>query len=229
MGVLKNLTGMRFGRLLVVSRAPDGVTSYGKRTYNWVCKCDCGGEKTVSSAQILKKARGTRSCGCLAWDVRAATFTTHGMTGDPRYIIRQSMLDRCYNENHKDYHNYGARGITVCSRWRYGDGTLTGLECIWLDMGPKPSPKHSLDRIDVNGPYSPDNCRWATPKEQAINRRNAVNLTKDGVTKSLLQWAEELGIGRDTLYSRVNRGMSDHDALTVPLRKRRTKAEMSND
>lgn len=131
----------------------------------------------------------------------------------PLYACYNNMKTRCYNPRNASYKNYGGRGIKVCDRW---------LDSFWLflvDMGEKPSPKHSLDRIDNHGDYSKENCRWATPEEQMNNVRYNVLLTHDGRTMTATEWAREIGIGVSTIYARINDfGMSHSEALTRPIR-----------
>ena len=128
------------------------------------------------------------------------------------------MKQRCSNPNDRDYARYGAKGITVCERWSTGDGERTGFECFLADMGMPPSRAHSIDRIDVYGPYSPDNCRWATAREQANNKSNTRHLTIDGVTKPLAEWCREYGLSRATVYFRLKHmGMTHKEAITTPL------------
>lgn len=130
----------------------------------------------------------------------------------------QHMIQRCHNPNDRDYPRYGARGIAVCDRWRSADETHTGFEYFLADMGPPPSPSHSIDRLDVNGDYSPTNCRWATPTEQANNRRSTKMITVDGETKPLSVWCKEYGIGSKTvLYRLKHMGMTHTQAIKTPL------------
>lgn len=121
------------------------------------------------------------------------------------------MKQRCYNKNEKNYGGYGGRGIKVCDRWR--DHFAMFIQ----DMGPRPSPQHSLDRIDVNGDYCPENCRWATQAEQQQNRRVNILLKFNGKVQCLAVWARELGIGEWALASRIRRGWSIERALTTPV------------
>jgi hypothetical protein len=126
------------------------------------------------------------------------------------------MTGRCKHPTFKNWKNYGGRGITVCERWAGPEG----FACFIEDMGRRPSPKHSLDRIDNNGNYTPLNCRWATAKQQGNNRRTNRLLTLDGKTKSITEWADERGVGRYLIWHRLQRGWSVRNAITTPPRLR---------
>jgi hypothetical protein len=197
----KDLTGQKFGRLVVVGRAPDG-TDYNQR---WHCVCECGANRIVFRHSLTTGV--TQSCGCL----HRERMTRHGMFGKPEYSAWVQMLQRCTNPKKKCFQDYGGRGITVCERWR-------AFENFYADMGPRPSPTHSLDRSDNDGNYEPENCRWATNLEQTNNRRVSRHLTLDGRTQTVGEWAREFNISRGVVYRRLDRGWDARRALTTEVR-----------
>ncbi|SSW64316.1 hypothetical protein AVE30378_01018 [Achromobacter veterisilvae] len=218
-----DLVGQKFGLLTVISRSATNTMRGGSM---WDCICECGGRKTAWSANLKKG--GTRSCGCLRKtqliERNRATKTRHGLTGTSEWQVWQGMLERCKHGS-KDAHNYSARGIFVCPRWR------ASFDTFLADMGPRPSPRHSIDRIDNNGPYELGNCRWSTAIEQGNNRRTNVLVAWQGRTQSLAQWADELGIKRPTLYWRYGQGweghrlFSGHRAERLEIQRHRIQAE----
>lgn len=198
MGQLIDLTGMKFGRLTVISRADrKGYSAY------WLCRCECRNTTIVRSCKL--RSGWTQSCGCL----QRESVTTHGHKGERIYRIWRCMLNRCYYHD-STYEQYGARGIRVCDEWRGDDGFIKFYN--W-SMENGYNDELSIDRIDVNGHYEPSNCRWATPKEQANNRRNNIHLTIDGEIKTITQWAEVSGVNPGTIRSRHRKGWSGHDLI----------------
>lgn len=186
------LAGQRFGRLVVLEEAGKD----GHRAYMWSCRCDCGETSTVRGS-LLKQGR-VRSCGCGSREATIRRQTTHGMTGTPLYWRWRAMLARTGDPNNREYRNYGGRGITVCERWR-------DFANFHADMGADFLPGLELDRIDNDGPYSPENCRWATRIEQQRNRRN--NHIVEWANRSLTvqDWAELLGLKPNTIITRLRR------------------------
>jgi hypothetical protein len=203
-----DITGQKFGRLLVTSRAENTASGQAR----WNCLCDCGKEHVIKS-QVLRSGI-SKSCGCLNIEVLSKRKRTHGHTTDdetsPTYHSWSGMMNRCKNKNHRSFHNYGGRGITVCEHWHTFSNFLE-------DMGIKPE-KLSLDRIDNSLAYSPENCHWATIKQQSRNKRTTHLITHNGMTKCVTEWAEYLNINKTSLNWRIHNGYTYEEALTIPFK-----------
>ena len=200
-----DLTGRRFGRLTVVRRDENkGVK------VRWLCRCDCGGRSSAFANDLRSGRHG--SCGCL----QKERVTKHGHSPfdisrrTPTYRTWLSMVQRCTNPRATHYDRYGGRGVRVCDRWRGSFAAF--LE----DMGERPSPRHTVERTDNDGDYTPRNCRWATRKEQAQNRANSRRLTHGGVTRTVTEWAARLGWHPDVIRGRLRLGWPAAEVLTVP-------------
>ena len=194
---IKNLSGMKFGRLSVIR--------YAGNTF-WECKCDCGATKNVRGRHL--RIGHTKSCGCLHRQV----IRTHGLSTTLEYWRWVAMMRRCFDEKNNAYPEYGAKGITVCERWRK-------MENFFADMGPMPSKDHQVDRWpNQKGNYEPGNCRWATRVEQANNVSSNVIWDVDGVKMTIAEWARKSGIPYATLRQRVKYyGWPIEKALTHPV------------
>lgn len=202
-----DLLGHRYGRLTVIDA--------DIRRSHWRCRCECG-ETTVVSTNNLRQGK-TRSCGC--WRLLFPNALTHGETrgrqSTPEYYAWKGMKSRCspHPSNRHDWKHYGGKGIRVCDRW------ASSFETFLADMGRRPSNKHSIDRIDPHGDYSPENCRWATIFEQRRNYSRNVMLTFNGRTLCATDWAPIVGISAAAIMDRVRRGWTVERTLTAPTKR----------
>lgn len=203
MGKLIDITGQRYGRLLVLKRFGRNAS---KQTL-WLCRCDCGNEVSVTGSHL--KNGDTRSCGCLH---NEGNNTKHGGRKTRLYNIWAKMRRRCANENDEAYKDYGGRGITVCPEWQE---SFEAFRDWALANGYRDD--LSIDRKDNDGNYCPENCRWATQKIQGNNQRSNRLCEYNGKTMTLKQWAEEAGINYKTLHTRMSRGWTLERALTTKI------------
>lgn len=217
MAHIKNKIGMRFGRLVVVARGEDHIHNCEK-IICWVCKCDCGNYITVMTNN-LRGEKHTRSCGCLSDESRRSKsnkYVKHGLFNTKIYHAWNAMKQRCFCETNRNYKDYGGRGITVCDDWRDDFNAFYewAMENGYAD-------DLTLDRIDVNGNYEPDNCRWVTQKKQANNRRSNLYLEYNGETHTAAEWGDKLGAKRNSIVSdRIRNGWSIERAVTTPVKER---------
>lgn len=202
----KNLLGVKWARLEVVA-----FLGLRDHAYYWKCLCSCGGSCELRTTQITRKR--TKSCGCLVTEGLVTRSRTYGEGRSSLAAVWRAMIARCHNPNSRAYKWYGAKGVSVCERWRMS--FLTFKE----DIGPPPSGTNQLDRYpNKHGNYEPGNVRWTSSKGNQRNRANNVTATVNGVTKTLVQWAEETGIPYKTLWQRHSHGWSDESVVTVPVR-----------
>ena len=208
MSAMVEMIGKRFSRLLVVSQG----AKKPRRCFMWNCICDCGSSVQVNGGHL--RNGGTRSCGCLKREIAKAAgdrTRTHGLSGSSIYSIWDTMVRRCHAPGSKDFYRYGAKGITVCERWRT-------FENFYKDMGDRPAGM-SIDRKDNAKGYEPSNCRWATNTQQQRNKRDNVILTMNGESLCVTEWAEKLHINKNTLHARLAKGWDVERALTQPINK----------
>lgn len=197
-----DMTGARIGFLTVLRREGSALLSKGHEVAAWRCVCDCGREVVVTGVRLRRQSK--KACNI---DGHRYKFQLHDAAKNERQIY-YAMLQRCYNHKSLAYKWYGYRGIRVCRRWRASFNNFLS------DMGPRPSKDYSLERIDNDKGYSPENCRWATDKEQARNRRDNVRITFDGETLTISEFAERFGLTSHTVAKRLRRGWSIEAALT---------------
>lgn len=200
----KDFSNSKIGMLKIWKRVEGVVLTKFKRIA-WSFSCDCGNSGIIDSGSLI---RGKDHCGCQTFSRKSKAKTIHGMVGTPEYKSWQGILERCYNPKIRSYNRYGGRGISVCDEWK------SSFERFYSYIGPKPSPKHSIDRIDNNGNYEPGNIRWANQTVQCRNRSTLRFITIDGVTNCASVWLEKFGISRTTFMRRLKKGMSEIEALT---------------
>lgn len=203
----KDITGQRFGKLVVLGRGEDAVSKSGRHRIRWECKCDCG--KTITAYSENLKSGKTTSCGCYRIELIRERSITHGETRSKLYGVWSSIKSRCLNSNTVAYKDYGGRGISICDEWKnsfeafrdwaYANGYKEGV---------------SIDRIDNNGNYCPDNCKWVISVVQANNRRSNNLITYNGETLTVTEWAEKLGKNPKTIFNRLYSGWSPIEAIT---------------
>lgn len=187
---MKDLTGQRFGRLVVT-----GLSHVSQRSY-WRCICDCGNPCVVCGSKLING--NTKSCGCLKKSILGTQTTTHGETRTRLYRIWQGMRRRCNDSNNPKYINYGARGIYVCEEWQRDYTTFRD----WA-LSNGYTQELSIDRIDNDGPYSPENCRWTTNAQQSVNKQNSIVVEYHGRVQPLSIWCKELGLKYGTVWRRL--------------------------
>ena len=203
---------MRFGRLVVIDQAEDSVTPSGRHHKRWLCQCDCGNVKEINADNLTRGL--TLSCGCLQKEQTKQTRSKHGDTDSRLYNVWCSMKSRCYTKSSTSYHRYGGRGIKVCDEW------LNSYEAfrIWAystgyDID-APRGKCTLDRIDNNIGYSPENCRWVTQRTQMNNVSYNHYETYNGETHTIAEWARLYDMPYNKLLQRLDRyGMDIAKAL----------------
>ena len=211
----QNLIGCRFGKLVVNELSAPQLDSDGSRRKLWICICDCGNKK-IARSHDLTSGR-VKSCGCLKHE---AYYKTHGLSKTRLFRIWGNMKSRCTNPNVACYKHYGGRGISVCDEW------LNDFESFYKwAISNGYADNLTLDRIDNDGNYEPSNCRWATVKEQRLNRKDVKYLTFNGKTLTQKEWGLELGGGESLVEGRLLRGWSLEKALSTPPRKIRRTAK----
>ena len=202
---LNDLTGQKFGRWLVVERS--SVIGHNNM---WRCICDCGTEKDVRGSSLTGGI--STSCGCWRKESVGNRARKHGDAGNRLYAIWDSMRQRCNNPNCHAYHNYGGRGISICDEWSdYAAFRRWAYESGYSELAARG--KCTLDRMNVNEGYSPDNCRWVDMKAQSQNRRDSILLEYNGQCMALSDWADKVGLDYTTLWKRYRQGLSPEDIL----------------
>lgn len=207
MGTFIDLTGQRFGKITVIERAPDFGSGRSRQTM-WLCKCDCG--KIISVRSHALRGGHTQSCGCL---VAENHQVIHGLSHSRICRIFRAMKQRCYNPKANAYKDYGGRGITICDAWL--DSFPAFYE--WASTHGYQD-NLSIDRIDVNGPYSPENCRWVNQQTQCANKRETIRLEHNGEIHTIEEWAAITGLAAGTIRTRIYTRKWDVDkALSTPI------------
>jgi len=216
---LLNIIGQTFDALTVLREVEsiyrhiprEGRTKNIHRERRWECLCECGQIIVTNLSNLRRKP--FHSCGCQS--TRGQASITHGKSLTPEHITWKSIKARCYNPSNKRFNRYGGRGIIVCDRWK------NSFENFLEDMGVRPTLQHSIERIDNNGHYCPENCKWATDEEQNNNRSNNHFLTFNNKTQTLNQWIRETNLKEGTIRGRLRNHWCTPCILTIPVHKGR--------
>lgn len=214
---MDKLIGQQFGRWTVLKK--EGV--------RYLTRCDCGREGRAAAYDLRHgKTKGCRACNSAARVGRGnPSVRVHGLSDSPTQWVWSDMKRRCYSPHRRGYENYGGRGIRICNRWLRGDGTQSGFACFLADMGERPSKNHQIDRIDNDGHYTPENCRWIPRDAQNYNKRNTFRFSAFGRELTLADAESIYGIKKTTLFQRLyTHKMPPELALTKPLRQTRRQA-----
>lgn len=201
-----DMTGQRYGRLTVLE--------YLRGPARWLCQCECGGTSEVRRCHLV--GGQTTSCGCYMQECRSISGRSHGCShGSAEYKSWLTMRKRCSDPKHTKYAYYGGRGVVVCAEWQHD------FLAFFEHIGPKPTPKHQVDRIDGSKGYEPGNVRWATAKQQCRNTSRNVWLEVGGERRCMSEWAEIRGVSVQTIWSRLKRGWTPERAVNTPPRPNR--------
>ena len=210
MGKLINITNKRFGRLTALERLPTSKDGHAM----WRCVCDCGNEVSVVGKSL--RSGHTVSCGCYQKDATSRARKKHGKSRSKIYTVWCDMKDRCYNEQNKQYADYGGRGITVCERWK------NDFRSFFEDVSELPNfglDGYTINRKNNDGNYEPDNIEWASRIKQNNNTRRNRLIAYNGETHTLAEWSRIVGVDRMTITDRLKRGWSVEKALTTTVPK----------
>lgn len=210
-GKFTDLTGSKFGRWTVIRY--EGINKLHRSM--WMCRCECGTEKVIAGYSLTRG--GTKSCGCLAKELvidRNKKRFTHKMSKSRLYEIWALIKQRCYNKKNKDYKSYGGRGIAMCDEWK-----KDFISFFDWSMANGYNPKLTIDRVNNNGNYSPDNCRWATLQEQANNKRVNRLISYKNEIHTIAEWARQVNIKERIIRSRLSMGWSFEKACEKPVGK----------
>jgi hypothetical protein len=200
---MHHLENRRFGRLVAIKiSGKDGARN------KWLCKCDCGNETHVRSTHLTNLC--TLSCGCLAKEMVRERNTTHGGSYTPEFSVWKGIKYRCYDKTCKSFSDYGARGIKMSEAWM-------DFAQFLKDMGKRPTPNHTIERIENDKGYCAENCKWITKSEQAWNKRNNRMIEYKGHRKCVAQWAFEHGLRIGTVHQRLQYGWDEIRAITTPV------------
>jgi hypothetical protein len=207
------ISGQVFGKLRVISE----ITT-GSKTRTFLFRCECGKEKEIALTNV--RNRGVKTCGCRTGGAPRGKFT-HGMSKTRFYRCWAGMIERCTNKNKKEFQHYGGRGISVTGSWHKFEPFMIDMYTSYLLFSKHNTEKKTtIDRIDTDGNYEPNNCRWATPSQQKRNCRSNVNITYMGETHCMAAWGKKFGIPRETIRRRLGRNLPMEQVFALSLVKK---------